>query len=65
MDIPSTPPLPLDRTGLLVLHVENDRHVLVVLADTPETLQGLVDRLAPDGDFRSGLAHELVGVYRP
>lgn len=57
--------LPQAKTALLVLHRSNERHVLVVLADTPDTLSSLVTRLSPGGDFRVGLVDELVGVYRP
>ncbi len=61
----STPLLPPDKTGVLVLHNDSERNVLVVLADTADTLGALVGRLAPEGDFRSGLLDEQVGVYRP
>ncbi len=61
----STGQLPRDKTGVLVLHAGNERNVLVVLADSPDTLDALVGRLGPDGDYRSGLVDQLVGVYRP
>jgi hypothetical protein len=62
---PFTAELPLGQTAVLVLHRSHERNVLVALADTPETLGGLVGRLSPTGDFRIGLVDELVGVYRP
>ena len=55
--------LELDRAGttLTVLDREGGRHVLILLADTPEVLGKAVNRLL-DGDFRSDLVSEIAAV---
>ena len=50
------------RTGIILLHTGQERHVLVVLADSPATLAGTVDLLG-SGFFREGLLGDFVGVY--
>ena len=49
-------------TAVLVLHQSNDRRVLIVLADEPQALRRIVDRLA-FGTFEDGLATNHLGVY--
>ena len=60
----STPFAPdLDRRGTAVtlLHREQGRHVLVVLADTPDALEDAVQALF-GGNFRQDLVSDLVGM---
>ncbi len=53
----------LDRSGTAVtlLHRDHGRHVLVVLADTPDELEDAVQALF-GGHFRQDLVSELVGM---
>ena len=60
---PFTPDLDPDGTFVIVLDRNQDRHVLVVLADSPGTLVGAIDRLL-DGEFRGDLVTNFVGVGR-
>ena len=60
---PFTPDLDPDGTFVIVLDRNQDRHVLVVLADSPGTLVGAIDRLLV-GEFRSDLVTDYVGVGR-
>ena len=48
-------------TAVTVLDREGGRHVLILLADTPKTLDAAVTRLL-DGKFRSNLISETVSV---
>ena len=50
-------------TGVVLLHAGPERHALVVLADSRESLDSLVSRLR-SGEFRDGLVGDFVGVYR-
>ena len=63
LSIPSASDIPVEDTAVIVLSQTQDRHVLVVLADSPEALNGAIDRLA-SGDFRAGLVNDFVGVYK-
>ena len=49
-------------TGMILLHTGQERHVLLVLADSQETLEDTVDLLG-SGFFREGLLGDFVGVY--
>ncbi len=60
---PFTPDLDPEGTFVTVLDRNQDRHVLVVLADSPATLAGAVYRLL-DGEFRGDLVTDYVGVGR-
>ena len=60
---PFTPELDPQGTFVTVLDQNQDRHVLVVLADSPRTLFGAVNRLL-DGEFRGDLVTNFVGVGR-
>ena len=60
---PFAPDLDLNGTAVTVLDRSQDRHVLVILADTPGTLSYTVKRLLT-GEFRSDLATDFVGVHR-
>jgi hypothetical protein len=60
---PFTPDIPLVDTGIILLHRGQERHILVILGDSPGTLAGLVKRLG-SGNFRDGLVADFVGVYR-
>ena len=60
---PFTADIVKDGTALLVLHRTQDRHVLVVLADSEPSLSDVIGRLET-GTFRNGLVDHLVGVYR-
>ena len=50
-------------TAITVLDQNQDRHVLVILADTPETLSDAVDRLLT-GRFRDDMVTDFVGVHK-
>ena len=60
---PFAPDLDPEGTFVSVLDQNQDRHVLVVLADSPWTLSGAVDGLLA-GEFRSDLVTDYVGVGR-
>ena len=60
--IPFTPDIERKRTGMILLHTAKERHVLVVLADSQETLEDTVTLLV-SGFFRKGLLGDFVGVY--
>ena len=61
--IPSAPAVePLD-TAVITLHRSQDRHVLVVLADTEQSLSTVTGYLSL-GKFQNGLVNENVGVYK-
>ncbi len=53
--------LDAEGTAVTVLDREGGRHVLILLADTPEVLDKAVDHLV-DGEFRSDLVSEVTGV---
>ena len=63
LSISSASGIPLQSTSLIVLNRSRNRHVLVVLADSPETLTSAIERLA-SGEFRSGLVDDFIGVYK-
>ena len=50
-------------TSVMVLDRNQDRHVLIVLADSPEALYGAVANLLA-GEFRGDLVTDFVGVSR-
>lgn len=53
--------LALEGTVVTLLDANRDRHVLIILADTPENLENVVARLA-DGKFRQDLVTDYVSV---
>ena len=57
------PDLELEGTAIIVLDRGQDRHVLVVLANTPATLTATVTSLI-SGEFRDDLVNDFVGVHR-
>jgi hypothetical protein len=60
---PSTPDLAAHGTSIVLLNRSQDRHVLVVLAQSPEDLRDTVEQLF-SGAFRDGLVDDFVGVYK-
>ena len=60
--IPFTPDIERKGAGMIFLLTEKERHVLVVLADSQETLRGTVGLLV-SGFFREGLLGDFIGVY--
>lgn len=60
---PFAPDLEPEGTAVTVLDRNQDRYVLVILADTPETLAGAVTRLLI-GEFRGDLVSDFVGVSK-
>ena len=60
---PFTADMDTPDTGVILLHETDERRVLVVLADSQESLVQLVSQLRSDG-FRAGLVGDFVGVYR-
>jgi hypothetical protein len=63
LSIPSASEIPVMDTSIIALSQSQDRHVLVVLADSPETLKNAIRRLT-SGEFRAGLVNDFVGVYK-
>ena len=61
VEIPSGLELDPARTSLTLLDRQGDRHVLILLADTPTALNGAVEHLL-SGEFRSDLVSEVIGV---
>ena len=60
---PFTPDIAIENTAVLSLHQGDGRRVLIVLGDSPQALQTMVERLA-SGNFRAGLVSDFLGVYR-
>ena len=60
---PFTPDIPAEGTALILLHGEQDRWVLVVLANSKDDLHGILERL-DSGDFIQGLVGDFLGVYQ-
>ena len=61
LGVPLASDLRLGGTAVTVLDENHDRHVLLLLADTPETLSGAVSRLI-SGDFRSDLLSDYIAL---
>ncbi len=60
---PFAPDIAHEDTAVVILHQSSGRQVLVILADTPESLAGVLDQLS-SGDFRDGLLEDFVGMYK-
>ena len=60
---PFTADIEKEDTAVILLHPGSDRHALVVLGDSEESLRKAVSYLS-SGSFRSGLVGDFVGVYR-
>ena len=60
---PFAPDLDLEGTSVIVLDQNQDRYVLVILADTPETLTDAVTSLIV-GEYRGDLVSDFVGVSK-
>ena len=60
---PFAPDLELESTAVTMLDRNQDRHVLIILADTPETLGSAITRLLT-GEFRGDLVSDFVGVSK-
>ena len=60
--IPFTPDIERNSTGMILLNAGKERHVVVILADSLETLEDTVNLLS-SGLFREGLLGDFVGVY--
>ena len=60
---PFAPDIAHEDTAVVILHQSSGRQVLVILADTPESLASVLDQLS-SGDFRDGLLGDFVGVYK-
>ncbi len=61
LGVPLASDLRLGGKAVTVLDENHDRHVLLMLADTPETLAGAVSRLI-GGDFRSDLLSDYIAL---
>ena len=59
---PFTTNIVTERTGIMLLHRTERRHVLVILGDSQRSLTDLIGRLGR-GTFRRGLVDDLMGVY--
>ena len=55
--------LDLKSTAVVLLDQSEDRDMLVILADTPETLASAVGRML-SGEYRGDLLSDFVGVYK-
>ena len=60
---PFAPDIAPEDSAIAILHQSSGRQVLVILADTPDSLAGVLDQLA-SGDFRDGILGDFVGVYK-
>ena len=60
---PFTADIEKEATAVILLHPGPDRHALVVLGDSEESLRKAISYLS-SGRFRSGLVDDFVGVYR-
>lgn len=60
---PFAPDLDPEGTSVTVLDQNQDRHVLMVLADSPRTLAGALNRLLV-GEFRGDLVTDFMGISR-
>ena len=60
---PFTTGIEKEDTAIILLHPGADRHALVVLGDSEESLRKTISYLS-SGRFRSGLVGDFVGVYR-
>ena len=58
---PFAPDLDLAGTAITVLDANRERHVLILLADTPKGLQDAVKRLI-SGEFRDDLVSDFAGI---
>ena len=58
---PFTPDLEPQGTAIISLQEQDGRHILIVLADTLDTLADATARLE-SGEFRDGIVSELLGV---
>ena len=63
LSAPFAPDLDLEGTAITMLDRNQDRYVMVVLADSPETLTDAVSRLVA-GDFREDLVSDFLGVRK-
>ena len=61
ISFPSSLQLEPEGTAITLLHREGGRHVIVILADTPEVLSDAVDALL-GGEFRWDLMNDFTGV---
>ena len=59
---PFTPAMDREETAVAVLHSSSERRVLVILGDSPEDVERVLDQLE-SGGFRDGLVGDFVGVY--
>ena len=59
---PFTPDIPIDGTGVVLLHRTQQRQVLVILAHSQEGLLDIISRLG-SAVFRNGLVSDVLGVY--
>ena len=58
---PFSPDLELEGTAIISLQAQDDRHILIVLADTLDTLAGATFRL-DSGKFRDVILSESLGI---
>lgn len=64
LQTPFAPPVSSQGSALLYLQRHQDRYVLVILADAPETMEKTLG-LLKSGTFREGLVSDMVGLYPP
>ncbi len=58
-----TPELELQNTAITLLDQDQGRDMLIILADTPETLAGAAARLI-SGEFRADLVSDFVAIHK-
>ena len=61
---PFSPDLDLQGSAIISLQSQDDRHILIVLADTVDTLRDATARLE-SGSFRDVIVSEMLGVIIP
>ena len=61
--LPGVADIPPEGTAVIALVRSQDRQILVILADSGETLSDAVTRLT-SGKFQDGLVNDYVGVYK-
>ena len=58
---PFTPDLAPEGAAIISLQAQDDRHILIVLADTLDTLADMMDRL-DSGEFRDVIVSDSFGI---
>lgn len=60
---PFTSDIPAEGTSLVYLHQSQGRNVLIILGESKEAVELVINRLGT-GEFRQGLVSDRLGIYR-